>query len=205
MKWIALCLGGLMLAIVAVSSCSINHRSGQYECTVTADCDPGRTCSGGLCVGTVDAPGKRDGGVPDANLCPSQCTSCAGNTCTIDCAAGAICQNAVVTCPPGWNCAVRCNTQNSCRSGVMCQGTLSCDVQCSGQSSCRAVNCGATKCTVGCTGQRSCESVNCNNSCACDVTCSLGINACANVVCNKLVCDTGLGCTSTNFSCNTCP
>ena len=214
MKWIVLCLGGLVLAVVAASSCSINHRSGQYECNVTADCDDGRTCNGGLCVAIgVDAPpgdggSKKDAGIDAGDVCPSQCTSCSttSKTCTIDCAAGATCINAIVTCPAGWNCAVRCNTQNSCRSGVMCQGTLSCDVQCSGNSACRAVNCGAGPCKVSCTGTNSCRGVNCGTSCACDVTCNPTNGSCADtVMCNKLQCDTGLGCSSTQFpSCNSC-
>jgi len=223
MKWIALCLGGLVLAAVAVSSCSINHRSGQYECNTSNDCDDGRTCNGGLCVAIgVDAPPgdgglKKDAAIDAADACPSQCTSCsaAGKVCTIDCAAGAVCTNAAVTCPAGWSCAVRCNTTNSCRSGVSCTGTLSCDVQCSGANSCRAVTCGPGRCNVSCTGSNSCRGsimppgpgVTCGPSCGCDVTCNPANGACANtVVCNKLQCDTGLGCSSTVFpSCSTCP
>jgi hypothetical protein len=209
MKWIAVCMTGLFLAVLAASSCSINHRSGQYECATTTDCDSGRTCSDGLCVAIgVDAPPgpKKDAGI-DASLCPSQCTSCSGNKCIIDCAAGAVCTNVIVTCPAGFNCDVRCNTQNSCRSGVICpQGSFTCDIQCSGNSACRGVMCGPGKCNVSCTGQNSCRGVNCGQSCACDVTCNPGNGSCGTEVqCNKIQCDTGLGCSSTQFpSCNTC-
>ena len=212
MKWIVLSMVGLVLAVVAASSCTINHRSGEYECNVTADCASGRTCNGGLCVAIgVDAGPKRDAAIDAADVCPSQCTSCSatGKVCTIDCAAGAVCSNVIVTCPAGWNCAVRCNTQNSCRSGVKCQGTLSCDVQCSGNSACRGVECGAGRCNVSCTGQNSCRGgVTCGPSCACDVTCNGLAGACTDngVMCNRIQCDTGLGCSSTLFpSCNTCP
>jgi hypothetical protein len=210
-KWIALCIAGLMLAVVAVSSCSINHRSGEYECSNNADCSDGRSCNGGLCVfAGIDAPSPGDGGMKlDAEVCPSQCSSCnpGTRTCTIDCAAGSICSGVVVTCPAGWNCDVRCNTTNSCRSGVNCPtGAFTCNVQCSGNSACRGVMCGAAKCNVMCTGQNSCRGVNCGASCACDVTCTLNNGACSNeVTCNKIQCDTGLGCSSTQFpSCSTC-
>jgi hypothetical protein len=192
----------------AAASCSINHRSGQFECDTQQDCDPGRSCSEGLCVmpggdGGIDA--KRDA-PPDALVCPPQCTSCAnGKVCVIDCAAGASC-GGLVTCPAGFNCDIRCNTDNACRSGVSCTSAASCTIQCTGRSSCRGVTCGPGRCTVNCLAANSCETVSCGSSCACDVNCPFLNGACASVLCNRAACDTGLGCSSTvALSCNTCP
>lgn len=211
-RWI---LAWLALATAAVGaaagSCSINHRSGSFECETAADCDAGRTCSDGLCVvgprdsGVPDAA-KKDGGVGDAAVCPPGCTSCApGKVCIIDCsAAGGAC-NSQVVCPIGWNCDIRCNTANSCRNGVNCTGGASCNLQCTGTNSCRGVACGPGACSVGCTANGSCESVACGASCACDVRCSLG-SSCLTVLCTRAECDTGRGCSSTTSSlCYTCP
>ncbi|HSK02776.1 MAG TPA: hypothetical protein VK932_16105 [Kofleriaceae bacterium] len=211
MRWICVWLGLASLAVAtAASSCSINRRSGQYECEVTADCDPGRTCSDGLCVtagGGPDAP-PADGPKRDAppSACPSQCTQCEGKTCIIDCAApGANC-GAQVVCPPGFACDVRCSLQGSCRAGVLCTGATSCTVQCTGRGSCRGVLCGAGPCNVDCSGMSSCETVSCGPSCACDVKCAAFNGSCLNVQCNNIACDTGRGCSSTQFPvCDSCP
>jgi hypothetical protein len=210
MRWIFVWLGLASLAVAAAAgSCSINRRSGQYECEVTADCDPGRICSDGLCVsagGGPDAP-PADGPKQDAppSTCPSQCTQCVeGKTCIIDCAApGANC-GAQVVCPPGFACDVRCSLQNSCRAGVVCTGATSCTVQCTGSGSCRGVTCGAGPCKVSCPAQGSCDGVTCGPSCACDVTGCLATGSCRNVMCTKFACNTFPGCTSNRSGCNTC-
>jgi hypothetical protein len=212
MKWIFVWFGLAAFVIAAAaSSCSINHRSGPYECETTADCDAGRTCSEGLCVlggggdgGIFDGP-KRDAPPPDAAMCPPQCTSCGGNkTCVIDCAAGANCGPQIV-CPTGFNCDIRCSTDASCRNGVNCSSAASCTLTCAGRSSCRGVQCGGGACNVSCTGYNSCESVLCGNSCACDVKCGSS-SSCLTVQCPLAQCDTGRGCSSTVFPfCNTCP
>ncbi len=216
MRWIFVWLGLASLAVAAAAgSCSINRRSGQYECEVTADCDPGRTCSEGLCVapGGPDAPPAdgppADGPKRDAppNTCPSQCTQCAdGKVCIIDCAApGANC-GAQVVCPPGFNCDIRCSLQGSCRAGIICTDAASCTIQCTGRSSCRGVMCGAGPCNVSCPAMSSSENVACGPSCACDVTCPFPNGSCINVQCTSIGCDTGRGCSSTQFpTCNTCP
>ena len=39
------------IALAAITtSCSINHRSDQYACTVNTDCTGGRVCENGYCV-----------------------------------------------------------------------------------------------------------------------------------------------------------
>ena len=201
-------LASLAVAVGA-ASCSIRHRSDQFECDATADCGLGRVCREGLCIslGGPDAPLPGDGGrPPDALVCPPQCTRCTdGKTCLIDCAAGANC-GAPLVCPAGFNCDIRCSTDNACRSGINCLSAASCAVQCSGRSSCRGVMCGPGPCNVSCTGTLSCESVTCGASCACDVTCGTANGSCFNVQCPRFECDTGRGCSSMRaLVCDTCP
>jgi hypothetical protein len=212
MKGIFVWFGLASFAVAAAAaSCSINRRSGQYECDDTADCDPGRACSEGLCVPVStlpDAGVKKDASIPPdaANACPPQCTSCAdGKVCLIDCTAPGSNCGAQVVCPAGFNCDIRCNLAGSCRSGVICTSAASCTIQCTGRASCRGVQCGPGRCNVSCPAQDSCETVFCNQSCACDVRCPLVSNNCLNVQCTSLQCDTGRGCSSLPFNCNTCP
>jgi hypothetical protein len=203
----------LVALAAAANSCAINRKSSQYECSTTADCDPGRVCRDGLCVvsgsGGPDAPpGPNDGGSPDGEdprACPDQCTECAdGKVCTIDCAAGANCEGEIA-CPPGWNCRVRCNEPNACRNGVDCSGSASCDVQCTAPGTCRDVACGPGRCNVNCAGQSSCRDIDCGDSCACEVKCQFGTGACTGITCSALQCGTGFGGCTTQFpSCNTC-
>jgi hypothetical protein len=205
--WLAL---ASITVAVAAASCSINHRSTQFECDTTQDCDPGRMCSEGLCV----MPGGGDGGIdakkdgpPDSSACPSQCSTCpSSKVCVIDCAAGAAC-GSLVTCPAGFNCDIRCNTDNACRNGVNCNAAAGCTLQCTGRSSCSGVTCGPGPCNVSCLGASSCATVSCGLSCACDVNCPFATNgSCLSVTCNRLQCDTGRGCSSTvSPTCNTCP
>ena len=213
MKWIIVWFGfaATVLGVAAVS-CSINHRSGQFECETTADCDSGRTCSEGLCTtngvpdsGIIDAP-KKDGGLSDASVCPPGCTSCGPNkVCIIDCAvAGSNC-GSQLTCPAGWNCDLRCSTDSACRNGVNCTAAASCTFQCTGRNSCRGIACGPGVCNVSCTATGSCETVTCGVSCACDVRCSSGAS-CASALCTRPECDTGRGCSSSVAQvCETCP
>jgi hypothetical protein len=207
MRWIFVGFAVVSFAVAAAaSSCSIHRKSELFECETTADCDPGRTCSEGLCV-VPGGPLPIDAGMSDASqACPSQCTACApGKVCVIDCALTSAC-NSLVVCPTGFNCDIRCSQQNSCFAGINCLGAASCLIQCTGRSSCRGVTCGTGRCTLNCTGQTSCEGVSCGNSCACDVKCTVGNGSCNNVTCTRNECDTGRGCSATTFpSCNTCP
>jgi hypothetical protein len=202
----------MFLAMFAVAtSCSITHRSDGFACTKTAECNDGRQCIDGFCVTSggnqIDAA---NGDAPhgDANsACPSPCTSCntGSHTCIIDCSANPSTCSSHVTCPVGWTCDLRCNTDNACRSGVTCAGTTACNVTCSGKQACEQVACGASKCNVQCTGQASCKSIACGNSCACDVSCT-GINACTGggITCTGDVCKFGLGCSSLSQACHSC-
>lgn len=210
-------LCALGLAFATASSCSIDHRSGDLECSAQVDCRDGRLCLDGYCVvsgGGSDAT-PSDGPRPDATpptvdapmlVCPPQCTSCesGSKTCIIDCAQ-TNCVNTTLVCPTGWNCDISCSTQNSCRNGVNCANALSCDIACSGQGSCRQLVSGAGPMAVKCSGQNSCRGINCDASCACDVACD-GAAECAFLTCSAVTCGVlGGGCTSMRAGCNTCP
>ena len=206
---------GVQVALVfaLAASCSITHKSGDYACTKTSDCNSGRDCVGGFCVvagSEIDAPiilhdaPRGDSG----NGCPANCSSCdvPTHSCIIDCANGSNC-NGNVACPAGWTCDVKCDTDNSCRNGVSCAGTTSCKVECSGRSSCEDVVCGTGRCDVECTGQQSCQKqIVCGTSCGCDVRCQ-GSGSCPDqqVTCTSVACDLGAGCTSLPATCHTCP
>ena len=201
-----------VLAVLA--GCSVSHKSQEFACTHSNDCasHPGTVCDNGFCVvpSTIDAPGmKMDGPRPPdggGNNCPTGCTSCnvQQKTCTIDCNAGANCNNSV-QCPAGYHCDIKCDTDNACRNGVSCVGGASCTVECSGQSSCRNVECGTGPCDVTCSAQDSCRGVSCNNSCACDVLCT-GQQSCTSgtVTCTSLLCQSGAGCSSVMAGCHSC-
>lgn len=199
------------LVFALAASCSITHKSGDFSCTKSADCNTGRVCVDGFCVvsgtETIDAPvAPGDSG----NGCPANCSSCdvSAHTCVIDCANGSNCTGPVV-CPVGYKCNVKCDTDNACRNGVTCTGTTSCKVECSGKSSCAGVHCGTGRCDVECTGTQSCKNdINCEASCGCDVRCS-GTQSCGN---SALSCTPGCrigvsgdGCTSLPLTCHTCP
>ena len=198
------------LAIVAAalsSSCSVHHRSDQFACTSTQDCEGGRVCDNGYCIvpGSIDAPGPSDGAKGDAaNGCPAQCSTCnvTQKSCTINC------QNkdctGQVTCPPGYKCDIMCNVDNSCRNGVDCRMAASCNIDCTGKQACANVQCGSGPCDVGCIGEQSCRGVSCNNSCACDVVCT-GNSSCGDgISCTSLTCKSGSGCTSVPPFCHAC-
>ncbi|CAN5288195.1 hypothetical protein BH11MYX1_BH11MYX1_17790 [soil metagenome] len=220
-----LALISVALVVIAMfgitTSCTISHKSGDYACATSADCNSGRECSNGFCVLTgtsIDAPKAVDAPklTPDSgNGCPAGCTSCSTTekTCVIDCnVPGANC-DAQVVCPVGYKCDVKCDVANSCRAGVKCTGTTSCMVECSAQGSCQGVQCGSGRCDVQCSGTGSCKGVQCGSSCACNVGCT-GNNSCPTtgqsmVTCTDFECRifTGNGgCSSTLApSCDTCP
>ncbi|MBA3540722.1 MAG: hypothetical protein H0T79_14015 [Deltaproteobacteria bacterium] len=213
MRWLALAAFATLLGLAGATSCSINHRSGDYACDKPADCSPDRVCSGGYCISTgqlVDAPvakidAERRPDAPAPDVCPPACTSCnAGQLeCTIDCSKpGSNCGQAI-TCPVGWSCEIDCKTDLACRSGVNCLGSTACHVRCSGNGACRNVACGSGPCNVECSGQNSCsQGVTCGHSCECDVSCTgIGLQTCSSqgIPCGDYACDdiVDYGCNST--------
>ncbi|MGE0872836.1 MAG: hypothetical protein AB7P03_30050 [Kofleriaceae bacterium] len=200
-------LGIASVGALAIASCSIDHRSGELQCTSQSDCTSDRVCRDGYCVGGGGNPrdAVADSSAPDALLCPPQCSSCnlAAKSCTIDCAVTSCTGNAAIVCPVGWACNVTCSVQSSCRNGVVCAGATACKVQCSGVASCRNVQCGMGPCEVSCTGPQSCRGVACGTSCACDVDCEITAD-CEDVSCTNIACTSIGGCRSSQFGCNTC-
>lgn len=200
-RWIIL----VTTLAATLAACSVKHRSDDFVCERNADCSNGRNCVDGSCVYQGTGNGVDAGTIPgDGQACPSQCTSCDGNThtCTIDCAAnGAVCDQKL-TCPAGWNCDVRCNRTATC-SNVSCGDASSCKIACNGTASCASVACGSGPCNVICNGSSSCVDVACNDSCACDVACS--VNAYCDATCTRDACDVVEGgCTIDERGCNTC-
>lgn len=218
MKLVAAWLVMVVVAGVVAVSCSIKHPSEEFECATQADCDAlgdGRVCTDGLCVVTGGNNGKdagidaarRDAALPDAAVCPSQCTSCdlAQKSCTVDCQVNPAMCNGPIVCPTGFACDIKCTTQNACRSGVDCRNSTACNVDCAGTSACRNVACGPGTCEVLCTGLNACRGVQCGPSCACDVACS-NAALCESVFCTALTCRTFAGgCDSARTGCDTCP
>lgn len=187
----------LVLLVLLIAGCTINHRSDELACTKQSDCTGGRVCMDNFCV--------MAGGI-DASGCPAPCTSCnvAQKQCTIDCNANN-CKNALV-CPSGFDCSFLCDVESACSNGVDCTFGRSCAFACSGRSSCRGITCGPGKCTVNCTGEQACRDITCGPSCACDVTCS-GTTTCTQggILCTN-GCTSGRGCTSAPGLCHhACP
>jgi hypothetical protein len=208
------------LALVC-GACSINHRSGDFSCTKTADCNTGRECVDGFCVvaGTqmIDAPRQMGGSdahmmnPPDAPACPEECTTCdvGAKTCTIDCeASGSECDGKV-TCPAGYTCNIECNADGSCTQGVDCTMAKACTIACSAKSTCDNVVCGPGACDVTCGGRMSCQDVDCSAACQCTVAC-IGLQVCE----GQIACGPDADCLGPNNGCssmvsatlcNTCP
>lgn len=189
----------IVAAIAMVSACAVDHRSIDYTCGSSSDCNSGRKCIDNYCIvpGSIDA----------SEACPSNCTSCTfeTHTCTIECAK-ANCA-AKVACPAGWACSVKCDVDGSCSNGVTCAGTTSCSVECTARNSCSEVACGTGKCLVTCSGAQACQNVRCNSSCACDVQCS-GKGSCnTSPQCTGPTCRTLTpfpGCSSLSLNCRSC-
>lgn len=161
----------LAIAVVLVVACTVDRRSTSLECTTSGDCNNGRTCDQGYCVGS--------GGPP----CPKQCTSCSGTgtvqTCNIT-GTG----SGTIACPAGFNCNVTCPVANACGTvqcttdactvncmAAMSCGTIECSSSCGCQVNCPAGNCGTNNCPTGAMGAA------CVNGSACS-TSPRGCNSC---------------------------
>jgi hypothetical protein len=123
-------------------------------CLSHADCAGGRcsesqTCrSCGLRLISTEA------------ACPSECTSCAGGTCYIECDGNNSCKKAMTKCPKGLACVVACSGEGACEgSQVTCPGEFPCDVECTGKRACKDVSlrCASGPCTLQCNAERTCE------------------------------------------------
>jgi len=115
---------------------------------------------GGYGTGGVDVCGHPPHPSPPT-MCPAACTQCNGSTCVIECdGSGPMtdCEAQFpsgITCPPDWDCEVRCTGGNVCQSSIQCPAGHSCNVQCNvgGSNTCRnlIVQCADTgPCNLGC-------------------------------------------------------
>ena len=202
--------GAVALAIAAGPGCGIDSRSDAFRCDPR--CPDDRECVDGWCVipgADIDARADGSGGGPDASIdgraCPSACTSCAANTCTIVCDDPGGC-GAPVVCPPGWSCTVECTGTNACAGGVRCAADDTCTVRCEGAGSCAGeVRCGAGRCDTQCDGASSCaQGVWCDASCRCDTQCSPTACAGGNNCPGPAQCEQGGECTSQSGVCRSC-
>jgi hypothetical protein len=218
-KWAAFALSlwvGFVALLVVAGSCSVDKKSDDFTvCDQPGDCSNGLACINGVCQSPDtgnDAGDDPDGNMPpDGNSCPSQCTSCrmqnGVRTCIVDCQVSGPTCNAPIVCPTGFDCDIRCTTQNACQKGITCTGDQNCDINCAGRAACIGIDCGGGRCDVTCSGEQSCRDVACNESCACDVACA-AISRCEQVMCTSPACigngQSIRGCTSERDTCNTC-
>jgi hypothetical protein len=220
----------LAALVLALAACSVTHRSGEFACTSTADCNSDRVCDQGYCVipGDDIDGGAQDGthvdarpsdGPPHADApppqCPALCDMCddSSMTCTIECgpqsSGGGKCFQPM-TCPTGWNCDFECTGNSVCHAAIDCTNSASCTLECSGSDSCRDVTCGSGACTADCSGEGSCRSFDCSTSCACQVDCGFSAS-CQNVTCGTstsgFACENGpdgYDCSTAWPGCNSC-
>lgn len=195
-------------AFVSIGSCSIDTRSDAFRCDNGA-CPTGRVCESGWCVstGAPDAPVIDSSMLPDGFVCPSECSSCSGDTCIISCTTAGACTSPVV-CPTGMPCMVDCAGDNACAGGIDCTKASSCQISCGGNLSCAgATACGTGACNVSCGGPSSCKgAIACSQSCKCDTSCG-GAGSCGTAPsCPAPLsqCRTGKICTSAPNSCHSC-
>jgi hypothetical protein len=197
----------VLCAIALIGAgCQIDSRSDTFRCELPTDCTDGRTCVGGWCVGEDAIDASVVDTIPDANLCPSECTECLGSTCVIRCEGADSCGIGLV-CPAGVPCLVVCSGDGSCGGGIDCSDATACEIDCTGPTSCGgAITCGTGPCDVGCTAADTCaDGVACQDSCACDVLCG-GAGSCATPAqcAFTATCDTGAGCRSAPGACHSC-
>ena len=121
---------GVVFALA--SSCSITHKSGDFACTKTSDCNTGRDCVDGFCVvlrhradrfadwnrrGTARQRQRQQrlpGAVHELQRQPEDVR---------DRLPGRRRLQRPGRLPAGYSCDVKCDTDNSCRNGVECAGT----------------------------------------------------------------------------------
>lgn len=201
---------------IAISSCWVDRRTGDFACTTHDDClsfSPSRRCDMdlGYCV-----PGTNPNGCPEdcdaasCNVTERTCTmTCTGLgcgdvlcptgwDCTINCSAGACDQ---ITCEPGADCRITCNGGGAC-GDIEC-GDGVCWIVCSGGGACGVIDCNDASCDVECSGGGACPDVDCDSACRCDVECQTG-SSCGNVDCLDLDCEQApIGCDAEAANCPT--
>src|SRR4029077_736392 len=95
---------------------------------------------------------------PARAACPALCDECLDGTCFIHCNAARQCQGAsgspaTLTCPPGFHCAVSCESDDTCSFlNVECPGDYACSTHCIGKRSCNQLSlaCAGGPCALDC-------------------------------------------------------
>lgn len=125
-----------LIAIAALAlGCAVHRKTDGFECATTNDCNNGRVCMQGWCVGTN---------------CPAVCTGmCDATTvpptCIVDGSGGAD-----ITCPPGFQCMVTCDNPGAC-GDIRCASGEPCTISCTATSACGTISCSnACACDVTC-------------------------------------------------------
>ena len=157
----------VVVGLGLVAACTVDTRSGAFECVANTDCSGTRTCQMGFCV--LGDPGGIDGGdaeidsgvgtpdaqTPDSAVPSNMCPSCGTGACTAEC--GSDCNNLGGDCPAGCTC------------NLDCAGAENCDVDCNGGS-------GDRLCNLDCSGANNCKTVTCRNGADCDIECGTANN-----------------------------
>lgn len=189
----------LAIALAAVvSSCFVSRRSSDFECAVNADCDGGRQCDRGFCVG---GPAPIDG---STDGCPAACNDgcdLVDGTCSIECTQPGQCGD--VVCPPGFACTITCST-GACGDIECPAASDRCELHCLASGACGDIECGpGVPCEILCEAGGACGDINCRTSSRCDVRCQAGA-ACGDIACmNACACD--VVCADGNCGQNVCP
>lgn len=197
------------LAATLATTCSFDRRSGQFRCDEGQSCGTGRVCQAGWCVEMIAGDAGSD---PDADpaidasfVCPSECTSCEGESCLIDCSVTGSCAIEVM-CPTGLACNVTCGA-SACAGGIDCSQAADCVIQCPFNQSCSGpILCGTGSCDVQCGGPDSCTGgIDCSNACACDTACD-GAGSCTTApqCTDPTKCHSGIDCSSATGNCDSC-
>lgn len=181
----------------------------------TGDADPDATIEEGGADAGRDGSDPSEGSVDageDAGpvVCePATCAdaggACGTRGCVLGCN-GSNCDGRTFACPPGNDCVLLCDKDDSCTQ-AKCVGGRSCTFDCSGTKSCKdGITCESSRCDIRCTGtQDSCKSngspVVCNADvcavlCAGEEACSRGVLANATSTCD-------ITCVGNTTSCNT--
>jgi hypothetical protein len=95
---------------------------------------------------------------PIEAACPALCDECLDGTCFIHCNTARQCQGssgspATLACPPGFHCAVSCESDDSCSFlKLECPGDYACSTHCMGKKSCTELNlaCAGGPCSLTC-------------------------------------------------------
>ncbi|MCA9673017.1 MAG: hypothetical protein KC503_45810 [Myxococcales bacterium] len=158
------------------------------------------TVDGDSSSAPVEAGLPIDGAAP----CPSQCSSCSANECTISCNS-ALCPAKV--CPKGMRCVFRCTGDFSCSQPLDCGESTHCNVFCNGLGSCTGlIRCGGGDCEVRCSGPTSCTgtieatpltqgmAVHCSGNSACSANILCGSGKCEVECSGDLTCSGDLDC-----------